>query len=106
MAYYKLDLELMEGIDRALLLESLSTNLNLPVEPTQIWRSNRTQPFLQMIDTDIYIRHIRDLSGMQRDNLIQSANDLVGIEYELDLHEPMFTATINKPGSLTFKFFH
>ena len=106
MAYYKLELESMESTDRVQLLQTLSSTLNLPIEPSYEWRSRRNEPFLQMIGMDIYIRHIRDLSGMERDNLIQTANDLLSIEYELETHEPMFTATINKPGSLTFKFFH
>ncbi len=104
MAYYKLELELMDGVDRMLLLETLSTDLQLPIEPVQIWRSNRNSPFLQMIDTDIYIRHIRDLSGMERDNLIDTANDIVN-GYTPNTNT--ITVSIpNKVGSLTFKFFH
>jgi hypothetical protein len=104
MAYYKMDLEFAEVgvIDEV--LQNLSTTLNLPIETSDEWRSRRDAPFLQRIGTDIYIRHIRDLSRMEVDTLIEMATDLVG-GLEWDYREPT-TITINKPGSLTFKFFH
>ena len=103
MAYYKLELELMEGVDRMLLLETLSLELQIPIEPTQIWRSNRNSPFLQMIDTDIYIRHIRDLTDDEKDEIIGTANHIID---DYDTRTNYTVLVPNKVGSLTFKFFH
>jgi hypothetical protein len=86
-------------------LEILSRDLDLPIETSYEWRSRRTEPFLQMINEYIYIRHIKHLSGMEQDILIETANDIVNSLYEFqNIVEHMRVK--NKVGSLTFKFFH
>ncbi len=102
MSYYKLELDLRTEAETQQLLQQLSDNLLLPIEPTQVWRSNRTAPFLQIIGTDIYIRHLRDISDMERNRLIDIANNtLFNIE-----SDGIIVTIPNKVGSLTFKFFH
>ncbi len=105
MAYYKITLDEATEIQRSQLLEVLSTELNLPIETSGEWRSRRTEPFLQLINEYIYIRHIKHLSGMEQDTLIETANDIVNSLYEFqNIVEHMRVK--NKVGSLTFKFFH
>jgi hypothetical protein len=102
MPYYKLELDLRTEAETQQLLQRLSDNLLLPIEPTQQWRTNRTAPFLQLIGTDIYIRHLRDISDMERNRLIDIANNtLFNIE-----SDGIIVTIPNKVGSLTFKFFH
>lgn len=103
MAYYKITLDEMVEPQRLELLEILSTDLNLPIETSGEWRSRRTEPFLQLINEYIYIRHIKYLSEDERDELIGTANHLVD-DYDTNTN---YTVVVpNKVGSLTFKFFH
>lgn len=100
MAYYKITLDEMVEPQRLELLEVLSTDLDLPIETSGEWRSRRTEPFLQLINEYLYIRHIKHLSGMEQDTLIETANDIVSGFNTITVVVP------NKVGSLTFKFFH
>jgi hypothetical protein len=103
MAYYKITLDEMVEPQRLELLEILSTDLDLPIETSGEWRSRRTEPFLQLINEYIYIRHIKYLSEDERDELIGTANHLVD-DYDTNTN---YTVVVpNKVGSLTFKFFH
>jgi hypothetical protein len=102
MPYYKLELDLRTEAETQQLLQRLSDSLSLPIEPTQVWRTNRTAPFLQLIGTDIYIRHLRDVSDMERNQWIDIANNIL-----FNIESDGIIVTIpNKVGSLTFKFFH
>jgi hypothetical protein len=105
MAYYKITLDETTEEQRLQLLEVLSRDLNLPIETSYEWRSNRTGPFLQLINEYLYIRHIKHLSGMEQDILIETANDIVNSLYEFQNIVEHITVK-NKVGSLTFKFFH
>ena len=103
MAYYKITLDEMVEPQRLELLEVLSTDLDLPIETSGEWRSRRTEPFLQLINEYIYIRHIKHLSEDERDELIGTANHLVD---DYDTSNNYTLVVPNKVGSLTFKFFH
>ena len=109
MAYYKITLEQSTEEQRLQLLEALSTGLNLPIEISGEWRSDRDQPFLQLINEYVYIRHIRRLTYQQRAIMAQQATGIVnriGLSHIEDNEEPLTVVVPNKVGSLTFKFFH
>ena len=109
MAYYKITLDETTEEQRLQLLEALSTGLNLPIETSGEWRSDRDQPFLQLINEYVYIRHIRRLTYQQRSIMAQQARGIVnriGLSHIEDNEEPLTVVVPNKVGSLTFKFFH
>jgi hypothetical protein len=109
MAYYKITLDETTEEQRLQLLEALSTGLNLPIETSGEWRSDRDQPFLQLINEYVYIRHIRRLTYQQRAIMAQQATGIVnriGLSHIEDNEEPLTVVVPNKVGSLTFKFFH
>jgi hypothetical protein len=109
MAYYKIVLDDTTEEQRLQLLEALSTGLNLPIETSGEWRSDRDQPFLQMINEYLYIRHIRRLTYQQKSVMVRNATGIVNgfaLAYTGDEVEPITVSVPNKVGSLTFKFFH
>jgi hypothetical protein len=111
MAYYKITLDQSTEEQRSQLLEALSTGLNLPIETSGEWRSDRDEPFLQLINEYLYIRHIRRLSRAQKLVLVANAEAIVNqsglrIEPFQDDVEQLTVVVPNKVGSLTFKFFH
>ena len=77
MAYYKMELTQFTPDEVSGLIGHLSEMINLPIEPSYQWRSNRTEPFLQQVDNCIYIRHLRDLSPVDKHHLINMANCIV-----------------------------
>lgn len=107
MAYYKITLDETTEEQRLQLLEVLSRDLDLPIETSYQWRSDRDEPFLQLINEYLYIRHIKRLSRSEREILIETANDIVNSLYEFqNIVEHLTVSVPNKVGSLTFKFFH
>jgi hypothetical protein len=115
MAYYKITLEETTEEQRLQVLRELSQTMNLPIETSGEWRSDRDEPFLQLINEYLYIRHIRRLSAFERTILIGNAQSVVDrfinptYPHTLDLTDVAVNVNVsipNKVGSLTFKFFH
>jgi hypothetical protein len=83
------------------LIGHLSEMLEIPVDMNYEWRSRRDSPFLQQVGTCIYIRHLRDLSSVDKLHLINMANTIVR-----DFDSTVISGMVSEPSISTFKFFH
>jgi hypothetical protein len=101
--YYKLELQGTTAEEKVQLLERLSHELGLPIETSPTWRVRRQEPFLQIVNAELYIRHIKHLSSMEANYLVAAANEIVNNFIFLETAHSRLNTTA---GALTFKFFH
>jgi hypothetical protein len=103
--YYKLELQGTTAEEKVLLLERLSDELGLPIETSTSWRVRRQEPFLQIVNSELYIRHIKHLSGMESNCLVDTANDIVNnFIFVETAHSRLNTQA--DVATISFKFFH
>ena len=101
MAYYKMELNQFTPDEVSGLIGHLSEMLDIPLDVNYEWRSRRDSPFLQQVDSCIYIRHLRDLSPVDKHHLINMANCIVR-----DFDPTMDSHMVAEPLISNFKFFH